>query len=148
MARIGRQGPLLSLVKVALIMFIFLLVLQALVAVLLVWTILLQKSEGGGLGVGGSPTGFMSARGAADFLTRATGILAALFVGLAIVLAALAVRSSSAGGVDTTLNRNIAPAASAQPAADPLAQAANSAAPVAAPASALPADPLGSAAKK
>jgi preprotein translocase subunit SecG len=41
------------------------------------WGDLIQKSEGGGLGVGGSPAGFMSARGAADFMTRMTQVLAA-----------------------------------------------------------------------
>jgi preprotein translocase subunit SecG len=46
-------------------LFIFLTVVQALVAAALVGVILIQKSEGGGLGVGGSPSGFMSARGAA-----------------------------------------------------------------------------------
>jgi hypothetical protein len=48
--------------------FFFLMVVQAIVAALLVGVILMQKSEGGGLGTGGSPSGFMSARGAADFL--------------------------------------------------------------------------------
>jgi protein translocase SecG subunit len=72
-------------------LFIFLTVVQALIAAALVGVILIQKSEGGGLGVGGSPAGFMSARGAADFLTRMTSILAGLFVILSIVLAAMAV---------------------------------------------------------
>ena len=40
--------------------------------------------------MGGSPSGLMSARGAADFLTRATSILGALFIGLSILLAVLA----------------------------------------------------------
>lgn len=71
-------------------LFTFLFVVQALVAAALVGVILMQKSEGGGLGVGGSPAGLMSARGAADFLTRMTSILATAFVGLAIVLAVLA----------------------------------------------------------
>ncbi len=70
--------------------FIFLTVVQALIAAVLVGLILMQRSEGGGLGIGGSPSGFMSARGAADFLTRSTAILATLFVLLSIVLAALA----------------------------------------------------------
>ena len=62
-------------------MFLFLTVLQAIVAALLVGVILMQKSEGGGLGVGGSPSGMMSARGAADLLTRTTAtVLAVLFV--------------------------------------------------------------------
>lgn len=70
--------------------FSFLLVVHALVAAALVGVILLQKSEGGGLGMGGSPSGLMSARGAADFLTRSTSLLAAAFVGLSILLAFLA----------------------------------------------------------
>ena len=71
-------------------MFAFLLIVQSLVALSLIGTILMQRSEGGGLGVGGSPSGLMSARGAADFLTRATSILATLFVILSITLAGLA----------------------------------------------------------
>lgn len=71
-------------------LFTFLLLVQALVAAAMVGFILLQKSEGGGLGMGGSPSGLMSARGAADFLTRGTSILATAFVGLSIVLAFLA----------------------------------------------------------
>ena len=94
--------------------FIFLSVVQALVAAMLVGVILIQKSEGGGLGVGGSPAGFMSARGAADFLTRATTVLATLFVGLSIVLAALAVRTTSGREIDASLART-APAAPADP---------------------------------
>ena len=42
------------------------------IAAALVGVILMQRSEGGGLGMGGSPSGLMSARGAADFLTRST----------------------------------------------------------------------------
>ena len=56
-------------------MFAFLLIVQAVIAVSLIGVILMQRSEGGGLGVGGSSSGFMTARGAADFLTRATSIL-------------------------------------------------------------------------
>ncbi|MDE2564065.1 MAG: preprotein translocase subunit SecG [Sphingomonadales bacterium] len=98
-------------------MFIFLTVVQALVAAALVGAILMQQSEGGGLGVGGSPGGLMSARGAASFITRATAILATVFVVLSIVLAALAVRESSASSIDTSLQR----AAPTAPAPDPLA---------------------------
>lgn len=108
-------------------LFIFLMVVQALVAALLVATILMQQSEGGGLGVGGSPAGLMSARGAADFLTRATGILAALFVALSIALAALAVSTSGASKIDTSLDRRVAPAAGQSPAKDPLAPPASGA---------------------
>ena len=48
-------------------MFLFLTVVQAIVAAALVGVILMQRSEGGGLGIGGSPSGMLSARGAADF---------------------------------------------------------------------------------
>ena len=61
-------------------MFTFLLIVQTVIAASLVLTILMQRSEGGGLGVGGSSSGFMTARGAADFLTRLTSILGALFI--------------------------------------------------------------------
>lgn len=112
-------------------LFIMLTVIQAIVAALLVTVILMQKSEGGGLGVGGSPAGLMSARGAADFLTRSTTILATLFVALSIALAALAVKAGSAREIKDTL-----PAAGTLPAALP------SAAPITAPVSQAPANPL------
>jgi preprotein translocase subunit SecG len=127
-------------------LFIFLTVIQALVAAALVGVILIQKSEGGGLGVGGSPAGFMSARGAADFLTRMTSILAALFVGLSIVLAAMAVNTGGTRTLDTSLQRTADPLAgqAQQAAPQPVAPAADPSA--AAPAA--PADPLGGAAKQ
>jgi preprotein translocase subunit SecG len=131
--------------------FIFLTVVQAIIAALLVTVILMQKSEGGGLGVGGSPSGLMSARGAADFLTRSTAVLATLFVLLSIVLAALAVRETSGRSIDTSLDRSVVPAAapSAPVPADPLGAAAQpgaSQAPAASPG--VPADPLGGATRK
>jgi protein translocase SecG subunit len=73
-------------------MFKFFLVVHAIIAASLVGVILMQRSEGGGLAGGGSPSGLMTARGAADFLTRTTTILATLFVGLSIVLALLTAR--------------------------------------------------------
>jgi preprotein translocase subunit SecG len=85
-------------------MFAFLLVVHAIIAAALVTVILMQRSEGGGLGMGGSPSGLMSARGAADFLTRATTVLASLFVGMSILLAVLAATNKTAT-VDTSLAR-------------------------------------------
>jgi len=98
-------------------LFIFLTVLQGIVAAALVGLVLMQRSEGGGLGIGGggSPGGLMSARGAADFLTRTTKWLAVVFVILAIVLAAMAVGATSGRDIDDTLDRTVAPAT------DPLA---------------------------
>ena len=71
-------------------MFAFLLIVQTLIAISLIGVILMQRSEGGGLGVGGSSSGFMTARGAADFLTRSTAVLGGLFIVLSIVMAAIA----------------------------------------------------------
>ena len=133
-------------------LFIFLTVVQALVAAALVGVILMQQSEGGGLGVGGNPSGLMSARGAADFMTRATTVLATLFVVLSIALAALAVGTTTSDGIDTSLQRGAAsPAPTLVPAQpDPLAGAASpaaSSAPVApAPAASASNDPLAGAA--
>ncbi len=66
-----------------------LLTFQIIVAVLLGVTVLLQRSEGGALGMGGGPSGFMTARGQGDLLTRSTWILFAVFlllcVGLTII---------------------------------------------------------------
>lgn len=92
-------------------LFLFLTVVQALVAAGLVGVILMQRSEGGGLGIGGSPGGVMGARGAADFLTRTTRWLAILFVGLSIALAAVAVDTTGADEVSSTLDRSVTPAA-------------------------------------
>jgi preprotein translocase subunit SecG len=88
-------------------MFTFLLILQTLVAASLVLVILMQRSEGGGLGVGGSSSGFMTARGAADFLTRATSILGGAFIVLSILLAAIAGATREPAKIDTSLARPI-----------------------------------------
>ena len=110
-------------------MFTFLLVVQAIVAAVLVGVILMQRSEGGGLGVGGSPSGFMSARGAADFLTRSTTILAVLFVGLSIALAVIASVKHAPVSIDTSLSRQASPQSDVPVAGgDPLAAAADQAA--------------------
>ncbi len=97
-------------------LFTFLLVVQAIIAFALVSVVLMQRSEGGGLGMGGSPSGLMSARGAADFLTRATTVLATLFVGMSIVLAILAATQHRQAGVDTSLVGKTAPASNGAPA--------------------------------
>ena len=91
-------------------MFAFLLIVQTMIAVALISVILMQRSEGGGLGVGGSSSGFMTARGAADFLTRSTAILGGLFITLSIVLAAIAGATREPTKVDTSLANQVAPA--------------------------------------
>ena len=89
-------------------MFAFLLIVQSLVAISLVGVILMQRSEGGGLGVGGSSSGFMTARGAADFLTRSTAVLGALFIVLSIVMAAIAGATRQPVKIDTSLANKVA----------------------------------------
>ncbi|MDR7032638.1 preprotein translocase subunit SecG [Mesorhizobium sp. BE184] len=66
-----------------------LIVVHLMVVLALVGVVLLQRSEGGGLGIGGG-SGFMTARGAANALTRATAILAAAFFATSLILSILA----------------------------------------------------------
>lgn len=63
-----------------------LLTIHLIVALAMVAAILMQRSEGGALGIGGGPTGMMSARGAADFLTRTTKWLAVIFLANSLAL--------------------------------------------------------------
>src|SRR6478735_7126571 len=95
-------------------MFTFLLIVQTLVAASLVAVILMKRSEGGGLGVGGSSAGLMTARGAADFLTRSTAVLGGLFIVLSILLAAIAGASREPVKVDNSLANQMAPVAPQQ----------------------------------
>ena len=72
-----------------------LLVAELVIAIALIGFVLLQRSEGGGLGMGGGSSsmgGLFTARGAADTLTRTTSILAFLFFATCIVLNILALR--------------------------------------------------------
>ena len=98
-------------------MFAFLLIVQTLIAVALIGVILMQRSEGGGLGVGGSSSGFMTARGAADFLTRSTSILGGAFIVLSIVMAAIAGTTREPVKIDTSLANKAMPVE--QPAQNP-----------------------------
>jgi len=91
------------------VLFTFILIVQTIVAAALVAVILMQRSEGGGLGVGGSSSGLMTARGAADFLTRATAVLATMFVVLSIVLAGLAAVQRAPTTIDPSLSRRPLP---------------------------------------
>jgi preprotein translocase subunit SecG len=64
-------------------------VIHLMVVAAMIGVVLLQKSEGGGLGIGSSG-GFMSSRGTANVLTRATAILAVTFFGTSLMLSILA----------------------------------------------------------
>ncbi len=72
-------------------MITLVLIFHIVIAVALIGVVLLQRSEGGALGIGGNPGGgIMSGRGAASALTRTTAILATAFIVTSIVLALLA----------------------------------------------------------
>src|SRR5579872_995361 len=72
-------------------MIVILFIIHVGIALALIGTILLQKSEGGALGMGGGGmSGFMSGRSTANLLTRTTAVLAGLFMLTSIALALLA----------------------------------------------------------
>lgn len=83
------------------------LIIHLMLAVALVATVLLQRSEGGALGIGGGGDGFMSGRGAGNALTRATAILAGLFMATSLALGIIATHGGSA---DSVLDRVAPPA--------------------------------------
>ncbi|MBW8907610.1 MAG: preprotein translocase subunit SecG [Mesorhizobium sp.] len=106
-----------------------LIVIHLMVVLALVGVVLLQRSEGGGLGIGGG-SGFMTARGAANALTRATAILAAAFFVTSLGLSILArygekpidildrpATSTSGNGVLNQLPGSNGPVGTTQPAA-------------------------------
>ncbi len=66
-----------------------LIVIHLMIVIALVGVVLLQRSEGGGLGIGGG-SGFMTARGASNALTRATAILAVCFFATSLTLSIMA----------------------------------------------------------
>lgn len=79
-------------------LFGILLTIQIIICLALGGLVLIQRSEGGALGVGGGPSGFMSARGAGNLLTRATSILGFLFFACAIAMTVV-------GNLDSRANR-------------------------------------------
>ena len=66
-----------------------LLVINIILAVILVLLVLLQKSEGGALGIGVSQENFMLSRSAGSFMTKATAIVATLFIICSIAIVAI-----------------------------------------------------------
>jgi preprotein translocase subunit SecG len=119
------------------------LVIHLLLAVSLVGVILIQRSEGGGLGIGGSGGGggMMTARGTANLLTRTTAILAGCFMLTSIVLAIMAGKHNAPVSlIQTTPTEQ--PAAPATPAA-PASSAPAPEAPTAPPAPSAPSAPVG-----
>src|SRR5580693_2188900 len=107
-------------------MIVLLFVIHVAVAMALVGAILLQKSEGGALGMGGGGmSGFMTGRSTANLLTRTTAILAVAFFATSVLLVVLSNRSSPSrslldqGAPPTTQEAPAAPAAPVAPATTP-----------------------------
>ena len=64
----------------------FILIINIILAILLIGTVLLQKSEGGALGLGASQDSFISSRSAGNFLTKVTAIIATFFIITSVML--------------------------------------------------------------
>ena len=77
----------------------FILVLNIILSIILVIIILLQKSEGGALGIGASQESFISSRSAGSLLTKATAIIATLFIITSISLTIMAQKKISTSSV-------------------------------------------------
>ncbi|AHI25849.1 preprotein translocase subunit SecG [Komagataeibacter swingsii] len=98
-------------------MITVLLLLHLFVTIALIGTILIQRSEGGGLGIGGSQGmgSFMSGRGTATLLTRSTAVLGTVFMVLSLTLAVMNRGASTGAGHDILAQ----PPASTTPATTP-----------------------------
>jgi preprotein translocase subunit SecG len=96
-----------------------LLVAYLIIVLALIGVILLQRSEGGGLGMGGNAGGLMTVRGSANLLTRTTAVLAALFFATAIGLTIL---SELDRGTDSILDQATTGTSSASTVLDALSQ--------------------------
>jgi preprotein translocase subunit SecG len=92
------------------------LVIHLLIAIALVGAVLMQRSEGGALGMGGGMGGFMTGRSTANLLTRATAILAAGFMVTSLVLALMSTSGREARSILDAPPAATAPAAPEQPA--------------------------------
>ena len=97
------------------------LVIHLMIAVALVGSVLLQKSEGGALGIGGGGgmSGFMTGRSTANLLTRTTAILAAVFFAPSILLVILAAHRNEARSILEQTAPTTAPSAPAPTAPPP-----------------------------
>ena len=124
-------------------MITVLLIIHLFVTIALIGVVLIQRSEGGGLGVGGSQGmgAFMSGRGTANLLTRTTAILATIFLVLSMTLALLNRSVPGGGGHGMFTNMPTAPAGI--PAGPAAPKPAAPGAPVPAPAPAAPPAPQG-----
>ena len=97
-------------------MYTILLVIHVILVLTLIGTVLLQRSEGGALGMGGGGGGLMSGRSQANLLTRATAVLAGLFMLSSITLTLIATNRSSSESIVEQIQSAPAEEAPAEPA--------------------------------
>ena len=104
-----------------------LLIIHLLIALALVGVILLQRSEGGALGIGGGGMGgLMTGRSSANLLTRTTAVLAAGFIATSLLLAIVASYSRAPSSIlDQPVPTAPAPPATPAPPAEPSAPVAD-----------------------
>ena len=97
-------------------MITIILVIHIILAVCIICAVLLQKSEGGGLGIGGSGGtggGFMTARGTANFMTKLTAFLGGCFFLTSIILALLS--SNDSPSIVNEVNKSIEKSTTKEP---------------------------------
>jgi preprotein translocase subunit SecG len=118
-------------------MFTVLLVIHVFVTLALIGVVLIQRSEGGGLGIGGGQGmgSFMTGRGTANLLTRTTAILATIFLTLSLVLALMT--RGGTNGVSSIFNAPV-PAAPVPAAPAPVTPLTAPAAPATGPGATTP----------
>ena len=75
------------------------LIIHVVIAVLLIGSVLLQRSEGGALGIGSGNESLMSSRSAGNFLTKFTTIMAILFIATSIALTIIHKKSNPSGSI-------------------------------------------------
>ncbi len=97
------------------------LIVHLLIALTLVGVILLQRSEGGALGIGGGGGGLMTGRASANLLTRVTAVLAGGFIATSLLLAILATHRTAPSSIldQPAASTSGTPAAPTAPAAEP-----------------------------
>ncbi len=102
-------------------MMAILMVIHVFVTIALIGVVLIQRSEGGGLGIGSSQGmgSFMSGRGTANLLTRTTAVLAAVFLGLSLSMAVLNRGTSGAGNSILAMPQTVPTPPPAAPAGSP-----------------------------
>ena len=96
-------------------MITLILVIHVILAICIILAVLMQKSEGGGLGIGGSSAGggFMTARGTANFMTKLTAFLGGCFFLTSIILALLS--SNNAPSIANEVEKSIEKSSTTEP---------------------------------